>query len=99
MSKQLTLLEVLRTNCHTLSELSNFCASNSISVTNHDVVKRKAELFQEDLTSDNTVCEKLKLLFTTEHELDIAIESGLDTSHAAVKQLLFEYKVTYNYCF
>ena len=88
-----TVLEVLRTNCHTIQELEKFCASNKLSFLHPDVVKRKIELSEASVSLDAEFYRNLENIFTTTEELEEAVSLGLDIKNENVKNLHYKLKV------
>ena len=93
MSSTDTVLDILRVNCHGAEELEQFCFENGLSSVHSDVVKRRIELYLDNIQDYSTVYENLENHFKSLEELNEAIKLGLDPNHETVKKLRFKLQV------
>ena len=94
------LLDILRTNCHSIEELNKFVQDNSLSSDNTTVISRKLELVSAE-TSEKSgdLFTVLCSHFENVQELESAIERGiLDPRNPTVSLVKKFLKLKCNFC-
>ena len=94
------ILDILRTNCHSIEELNKFVQDNNLSASDTAVTSRKLELCElEALESSNDLFTVLCSHFENIQELDSGIEKGvLDPDNHVVSLVRKFLKLKCNFC-